>query len=173
MKHNIETIKVLTSSVMSRLGFLKYLRIADDNRVDLQKMLPSVILVQPICSTKLYKVYCNVPNSNYIAYTSKSKTRITKNIFLVTALTSFSNKLYIPSWAKCSDSANFSSAPRISSSVIWDPILMSVVFFLYFFGRGFMYILNFLLLVVVGRKRAKDLLFFFIFIHVVPNNQKS
>lgn len=32
--------------------------------------------------------------------------------------TSFSSKLYIPNWAKCNDSANFSSAPRISSSVI-------------------------------------------------------
>lgn len=58
MTINYETIKLLTSSVMSRLGFLKYLRIADDNPVDLQKMLPSAILVQPICTTKLYIFYC-------------------------------------------------------------------------------------------------------------------
>lgn len=46
-------------------------------------------------------------------------------------LTSFSSRLYIPSWAKCNDSANFSSAPRISSSVIWDPFWLAVSFWFF------------------------------------------
>lgn len=45
---------------MSRLGFLIYLHIADDNPIDLQKMLPFVIPVQPICKMK--------SNTYYITY---------------------------------------------------------------------------------------------------------
>lgn len=65
-------------------------------------------------------------NSKFINLKSLS------NQFLI-CLTSFSNKWYIPIWACCKDSANFSSAPLISSSgykVSFNKLLLFIWYFI-------------------------------------------